>query len=752
MSKKELLREIGGLLAVGAGGFLILCLYSFHPQDPSFNLYQPVPAKIHNLGGLIGAYLSDILWQVFGCSSFLLPIALLKRGISIFANRKTEHRGLRWIGFGLLVISCATLLNIFIGEVRIFSYEGTAGGVLGRVVGGFLERYLSVVGTSLLTILIFLSSTILTTGLSLSKVFQGTAKAVQIFFRWLMQAKDLYWGKWRKKRDLKKSARISKGPSHPPIILSPKVEQESEPQQESLPFPTTTSEKYQLPSLSILEERKDKGVKVSEDVLWANAQILESKLKDFGVEGRVVGVRPGPIVTVYEFEPAPGVKVNRILNLGDDLALALSALSVRIQAPIPGKPVVGIELPNPVREVVCLKDVAGSDLFQGSGSTLTLAIGKDISGSPFVIDLARLPHLLVAGSTGSGKSVSINAMICSILLRATPEAVKFLLIDPKMLELPSYEGIPHLLLPVVTDAKEAAIALRWMVEEMERRYAMMAEQGIRNIENYNQKVKEGTIRSAGLTAGRSAGLRGPERTAEGLTAGRSAGPAAGHQLEGAKGALPPARLPYVLVVIDELADLMIVSGREVEESIIRLAQMARAAGIHLILATQRPSVDVLTGLIKVNFPARISFQVSTKIDSRTILDTQGAEHLLGSGDMLFLPPGSAKLLRIHGAYVSEGEMKRLVEFWRAQGGPTYDRHILRERKERTELEDQEHDEKYDEAVALVARTGQASISLIQRKFRIGYNRAARIVEQMEEEGIVGPSDGVKPREVLIHKI
>ncbi len=748
MSKKELLREIGGLLAIGAGGFLILCLYSFHPQDPSFNLYQPVPAKIHNLGGLIGAYLSDILWQVFGCSSFLLAIALIVRGISIFANRNPEHRGLRAIGFGLLVISFATLLNIFIGEVRLFSYEGIAGGVLGRVVGGFLERYLSVVGTSLLTILIFLSSFILTTGLSLKKVLQVIVKAVQIFFRWLMQAKDLYWGKWRKKRDLKKSARIRQGPSHPPIIQSPKVEQKSEPQQESLPFPTQAGGEYHLPPLSILEERKDKGVKVSEDVLWANSQILESKLKDYGVEGKVVGVRPGPIVTVYEFEPAPGVKVNRILNLGDDLALALSALSVRIQAPIPGKPVVGIELPNPVRETVCLKDVAGSDLFQGGGSQLTLAIGKDISGSPFVIDLARLPHLLVAGSTGSGKSVSINAMICSILLRATPEAVKFLLIDPKMLELPAYEGIPHLLLPVVTDAKEAAIALRWMVEEMERRYAMMAEQGIRNIENYNQKVKDGTIRSAGLRGPErtTKGPHGPERTAEGLTAG--------HQLEGTEGegALPPTRLPYVLVVIDELADLMIVSGREVEESIIRLAQMARAAGIHLILATQRPSVDVLTGLIKVNFPARISFQVSTKTDSRTILDTQGAEHLLGSGDMLFLPPGSAKLLRIHGAYVSEGEMKRLVEFWRAQGGPTYDRHILRERKERSELEDQEHDEKYDEAVAFVARTGQASVSLIQRKFRIGYNRAARIVEQMEEEGIVGPSDGVKPREVLIHKL
>jgi S-DNA-T family DNA segregation ATPase FtsK/SpoIIIE len=511
---------------------------------------------------------------------------------------------------------------------------------------------------------------------------------------------------------------MRQGSAHPPILQSPHVQQDVEPRQESLPLPTPVTGEYRLPSLSILEDRKGKAVTISEDVLWANSQILESKLKGYGVEGKVVGVRPGPIVTVYEFEPAPGVKVSRILNLDDDLALALSALSVRIQAPIPGKPVVGIEIPNPVREVVCLKDIASSDLFQGHGSTLALAIGKDISGSPFVIDLARLPHLLVAGSTGSGKSVSINVMICSLLLRATPDAVKFLLIDPKMLELPAYEGIPHLLLPVVTDAKEAAIALRWMVEEMERRYAMMAAQGIRNIENYNQKVKDGTIRL----------------------------------LAGEEGGMPPKRLPYVLVVIDELADLMIVSGREVEESIIRLAQMARAAGIHLILATQRPSVDVLTGLIKVNFPARISFQVSTKIDSRTILDTQGAEHLLGSGDMLFLPPGSSKLLRVHGAYVSEGEMRRLVEFWRQQGGPTYDRSILRERRERTEREDEEYDEKYDDAVALVARTGQASISLVQRKLKVGYNRAARIIERMEEEGIVGPSDGVKPRDVLIHKI
>ncbi len=720
MVRRELVREIGGLIAIGGGIFLMLCLCSFHPHDPSFNLYQSVPAQIHNLGGLIGAYLSDILWQAFGCASFLFPLVLAVTGMFIFLNRKAESKGARGVGFTLLLISSSALLDILFGDVKVFSYEGIAGGVVGRGLAAFLERYLSVVGASFVVILLFISSTMLTTGISLKRAVAGIVKAVRALLRWVLHIKDLYLGKWHKKREIKKSAKTRQNPSHPPIILSPKTRGEREPRQESLPLPTPARGKgtYQLPPLSILEDRKEKKVTVSEDVLWANSQILENKLKDYGVNGKVAGVRPGPIVTVYEFEPAPGVKVNRILNLDDDLALALSALSVRIQAPIPGKPVVGIEIPNPARETVCLKDVANSDLFQGSGSTLTLAIGKDISGSPFVIDLARLPHLLVAGSTGSGKSVSINAMICSLLLRATPDEVKLLLIDPKMLELPSYEGIPHLLLPVVTDPKEAAIALRWMVEEMERRYAMMAEQGIRNIENYNQKAKEGLIRPA----------------------------------EGEEGVLSVKQLPYVLVVIDELADLMIVSGREVEESIIRLAQMARAAGIHLILATQRPSVDILTGLIKVNFPARISFQVSTKTDSRTILDSQGAEHLLGSGDMLFLPPGSSKLLRVHGAFVSEGEIKRLVEFWRQYGGPTYDRSILRERRERKEFEEEDYDEKYDEAVSYVSKTGQASISLIQRKLRIGYNRAARIVERMEEEGIVGPSDGVKPRNVLIRKL
>jgi S-DNA-T family DNA segregation ATPase FtsK/SpoIIIE len=419
------------------------------------------------------------------------------------------------------------------------------------------------------------------------------------------------------------------------------------------------------------------------------------------------------------------------VNLADDLALALSAISIRIVAPIPGKSVVGIEIPNSIRETVYLKEIIDSDAFRASKSKVSFGLGKDISGDPLVVDLARMPHLLVAGSTGSGKSVSINSMICSILFKATPDEVRFIMIDPKMLELSDYGDIPHLLLPVVTNPKKAAAALKWLVEEMERRYTVLAEKGVRNIEHYHQRMEK-ELREKGKVYKRKGDLlEGNEEKAE----------------------EEPEKLPYIIVVIDELADLMMISSREVEESITRLAQMARAVGIHLLLATQRPSVDVLTGIIKANFPARISFQVTSKVDSRTILDTIGAEHLLGAGDMLFLPPGSSKLTRIHGAFVSGSEIKRIVEFLKKQGQPAYETSIvLEEKKDKAVAGDEEYDEKYDEAVAFVAETGLASISLIQRRFRIGYNRAARIVEKMEAEGVVGPSDGVKAREVLIKKI
>ena len=449
------------------------------------------------------------------------------------------------------------------------------------------------------------------------------------------------------------------------------------------------------------------------------ARFLEQKLREFGIEGEVVQVSPGPVITMYEFAPAAGVKVNKITNLQDDLALVMRALSVRIVAPVPGKAVVGIEVPNVRRETIALRSLVDTEEFQGSSSKLNIVLGKDILGQPVITDLALIPHLLVAGATGSGKSVGLNSVICSLLFRVTPAEVKLIMIDPKMLEFSIYDGIPHLLVPVVTDSKKAAVALRRVVAEMERRYQLLAAKGVRSMAQYNQRIRDekARIESNGADAENQA---------------------------------PPAEpLPYLVVVVDELSDLMMVSSREVEDSLMRIAQMARAAGIHLIVATQRPSVDVLTGVIKANFPARLSFQVTSKIDSRTILDANGAETLLGRGDMLFLAPGTSKPQRVHGAYVSEEEITRLVEAWKAIEQPNYNDSFLEPINEPTDDEDSEYDEKYDEAIALVARTGQASISMLQRRLRVGYNRAARMIEVMEKEGVVGPADGVKPREVLV---
>jgi S-DNA-T family DNA segregation ATPase FtsK/SpoIIIE len=475
-----------------------------------------------------------------------------------------------------------------------------------------------------------------------------------------------------------------------------------------------------------------------------NARLLERKLLDFGVEGKVVEVKPGPVVTMYEFLPAPGIKVNKIAGLQDDLTMALRALSIRIVAPIPGRGVVGIEIPNQIRETVFLKELLEAEEFQNSDGTLPMALGKDIFGRTVVADLARMPHLLVAGATGSGKSVSINTMILSLLYRAAPEDVRFIMVDPKRLELSIYEGIPHLLLPVVTDPKKAGLALNWALHEMERRYRLLSDKQVRNIEGYNKKI--------------AAEPPAPEAPAEDEEIsfpevddnGQLLLPNHGNGEE----ELVHGHLPYIVIMVDELADLMMVAGREIEESITRLAQMARAAGIHLILATQRPSVDVITGLIKANFPTRISFKVVSRTDSRTILDVMGAETLLGNGDMLFRPPGSSILKRIHGAYVSEREVERVVAFLKKQGEPEYDKSILHayENGDSDAFNGEaEYDEKWDEALALVARTRQASISMLQRHLRVGYNRAARMIEQMEKEGIIGPSDGTsKPREVYIH--
>ena len=489
----------------------------------------------------------------------------------------------------------------------------------------------------------------------------------------------------------------------PSLLLPPVKEPVSLQQDDDGEFEPTPVEpgEYRLPSLNLLDKSEGEEVVHDKEHYLEVSQNLQSKLLDFGVKGKVVGISPGPVITTYEFEPAPGVKINKVVSLADDLALGLKAPSVRIVGSIPGKAAMGIEIPNQQRQIVYVRDIFSTTTFQQAPSKLTLGLGMDVVGNPVSADLARMPHLLIAGATGAGKSVAINTIISSILMKSTPDEVRLLMVDPKRIELSGYEGIPHLLHPVVVDPKMASRALNWAVREMERRYGLMEEQRVKSFGSYNQVSEE--------------------------------------------------KLPLIVIIIDELADLMMVSSNEVEGAVARLAQMARAAGMHLILATQRPSVDVLTGLIKANFPTRMSFKVSSKIDSRTILDTSGAEHLLGAGDMLFLPPGTASLQRIHGAYISEAETERLVSFLKEQGAASYDEEIIKSVEEEVAVgpgADEEYDDKYDEAVAIVCESGQASISMVQRRLRIGYNRAARIIETMEREGLIGPADGAKPREIL----
>jgi DNA segregation ATPase FtsK/SpoIIIE, S-DNA-T family len=736
--KEKLKYEIIGILLIAMGVFLFLGLVSYHPMDPSFFSYTSSKVKgIHNWMGIVGAYLSGLLFQGFGFPSFLISFVLVVFAFSFIFRWEWKYLSLKITGWVVILFTTSSFFGLWLNPIRIYQQDLLMGGFIGEIFSRNFVRYFNRPGATILLSVILILSFVLGTGISFISVVKYLGGAVQKLIEKIgtfkMVRKE---GAEREKKLVKRKQEKKEAKEVPPTVVvekpSPPPKKEELVKQEAFEF-LESSKAFQLPPISLLEAEVEKRQKIDRDSLIMNSRILEKKLLDYGVEGKVVEVRPGPVITVYEFEPAPGVKVSRIVNLADDLALALSALSIRIVAPIPGKAVVGIEVPNTNRETVYFKEIIDSDNFRTFKSKLSFGLGKDISGQPFVVDLARMPHLLVAGSTGSGKSVSINAMICSILFKAAPEEVRFLMIDPKMLELSDYEGIPHLLLPVVTNPKKAAVALKWLVDEMERRYTVLAEKGVRNIEHYHQRMEK-ELREKGKVYKRK-----------------------GDVLEGdeEKPMEPMERVPYIVVVIDELADLMMISSREVEEYITRLAQMSRAVGIHLILATQRPSVDVLTGIIKANFPARISFQVTSKVDSRTILDTIGAEHLLGAGDMLFLPPGSSKLTRLHGAFVSSPEIKRVVEFLRKQGKPSYDPSILAEVKKEKEAvggEEEEYDEKYDEALAFVAETGQASISLIQRRFRIGYNRAARIIEKMEAEGVVGPSNGVKAREVLVKKI
>ncbi|UFS72275.1 DNA translocase FtsK 4TM domain-containing protein [Geomonas sp. RF6] len=772
--KEKFTKEMKGILLAAGGIFLLVALASYHGEDLSFNSVS-TSAETHNLGGRFGAQLADVALQIFGLASYVIPGTLLYLSYRAFSSEWVRWRTYKNVGFALLMVSLSALFAFNLQFTEFFGQRVPTGGFVGYQTATLLTKGFGKVGALLIILPMLAAAAMLLSRFSLVLFANWSAGAIKerwalaqerrALMRELGEEKESKGEKAEKKKKDKPAPVIKPAPVAPPqtMAVAKKEKKRDEPKtppiQEAFDFIKAEGD-YRTPPLSLLDPPPEGVKKQDKETLTMNARLLEKKLKDFGVEGEVVEICPGPVITMYEFSPGPGIKVSRIAGLSDDLSMALQALSIRIVAPIPGKGVVGVELPNKDREMVSLKEIFNSDAFHTGKMKLPLALGKDIAGLPLVTDLARMPHLLVAGSTGSGKSVAINTMILSLLYTSTPNDVRLIMVDPKMLELSVYEGIPHLLLPVVTDPKKASLALKWAVEEMVRRYRLMADKGVRNIGSYNAELERSEKEKAekkenAPEVSEDEPIELHESLEQEDVDEMEAREAAIQEYLAKEDELEHGHLPYIVVIVDELADLMMVAGREIEESIARLAQMARAAGIHLILATQRPSVDVITGLIKANFPARISFQVSSKIDSRTILDTNGAESLLGMGDMLFLPPGTSKMLRSHGAFVSDAEVQRVVEFLKKQGKPVYEKSILEMKAsdEKGGADEEEVDERYDDALALVAEARQASISMIQRRLRIGYNRAARIIEKMEQEGVIGPSDGTsKPREVYVNKI
>ncbi len=716
-------RELGALALIAAAAFATVSLVSLHLG------HHP------NLGGPVGGTLARGLAQLFGYDAYPLIALVVMLGARIWAGANWKDLA-REVGAGaIVVIAIASALGLWRpGDIV------TAGKVGGQIAG-ILAAWLNIGGGYLAVGFTLICGIALMLKRAPTDIVSAAARRLKrsVPFR-AAQAIEL-----ADEFDTTENHSNSLSPDggRMPRTLGPvalkvrRIEpRESRERQDKNDSKSRNRGGFKLPPLSLLDIPPAEHAQIDEVALERSARVLEQKLADFGVDGRVVEVQPGPVVTMYKFEPGSGIKVSQIVNLADDLSMALRAAAVRIQAPVPNEAVVGIEVPNRKREMIYLREILESDEFAGAQSQLTIALGKDIAGRPMAADLARMPHLLIAGATGTGKSVSLHTMIASVLFNATADDVRFIMIDPKMLELSTYENIPHLLVPVVVDPEKAASALLWATQEMETRYAMMRDLGVRNIDGYNRALSSGVpvveLKPAHQI---SDGVEPPTDPAD-------APPKIEHR-----------RLPKFVIVIDELADLLLSEGKTVERDITRLAQKARAAGIHLILATQRPSVDVITGLIKANLPARISLQVTSRVDSRTILDSIGAERLLGAGDMLFMPPGTAKLVRLHGPFVSEIETRKLADFLRAQGTPDYRMEILDTKPPTDEMgEDYERDENYNEAVDIVMETGQASISMIQRRLRIGYNRAARMVEQMEREGIVNPPDGARPREVRLRKI
>lgn len=697
MMKERLSRirqEIAGVISILGGLYLALSLFTYSEWDPSPFVVTNLPAR--NYGGIVGSYIADTLLSILGISSFLIPFILCFYGIRKMLGRKGH-----WITIAgiLLFMLSVSLLSFLFGQTFNIESLSKAGGLTGLILSKLLIRFFSIAGAYIISLALLTSSAIILSPISL----------INLFFE--NRDKGQETANLPEPTVLNSRTDELPPPTDDPLIIitDKKISEEREeevkafqPASEDIQtsFIQSDEGKYILPDADLLRQPPLNSQRPSREEIYQNSTLLEKKLRDFGVDGKVIQVHPGPVVTMYEFEPAPGVKINRIVSLSEDLALSLKSESVRVST-LPYKAAIGIEVPNKNRETVYLREIISSEHFKGNPSKLTLALGKDIFGNPVVADLSKMPHLLVAGATGSGKSVSINSMVLSILYKARPDEVKMLMIDPKLLELSSYENIPHLISPVITAPKEAAEALRKMVFEMERRYRLLAERGVRNIESFNRIVSD------------------------------------------------VERLPYIVIFIDELADLMFASANEVEDSIARLAQMARASGIHLILATQRPSVDVITGVIKANFPARIAFHMTSKIDSRTIIDAQGAEQLLGKGDMLLMLPG-LRIIRVHGAMVTDDDVKAVIGFITSQGKPDYSIFESIEIEKREEgIINPERDEMYQRVLEFAESVGEISISSIQRRFKIGYNKAARIMELLEEDGLVGPPKGAgKPRDFL----
>jgi S-DNA-T family DNA segregation ATPase FtsK/SpoIIIE len=793
----------GALIAVGA-----LCLYlwmalvTYDTADPGFS-HTSNAEQVQNAAGRAGAYFADILFMVLGYFAYIFPLLLAIKTWQIFRERHQPWQWSGWlfswrlIGLVFLVLSGAALAHIHFHPSANIPFS--AGGALGESLGDLARNLLNVQGSTLMFIALFLFGLTVFTDLSWFKVMDLTGKITLDLFELVQGAASRWWearnerkrleaqlrevddpvfdlgGKGDRREPAKAQLReraepvmtrdepparpvvpreaavaresaapretvVARAQPAAPVIIPPTADKAPEPskrvmKEKQAPLFIDSAVEGTLPSISILDPAEQKKIEYSPESLAGVGQLLEIKLKEFGVEVAVDSIHPGPVITRYEIQPAAGVKVSRIANLAKDLARSLAVTSVRVVEVIPGKTTVGIEIPNENRQMVRFSEVLSSPQFDENKSPVTLALGHDIGGKPVITDLAKMPHLLVAGTTGSGKSVGVNAMILSILFKSGPEDARLIMIDPKMLELSIYEGIPHLLCPVVTDMKDAANALRWSVAEMERRYKLMAAMGVRNLAGFNRKIKD--AQEAGEV------IHDPLYRRESMDDE------------------PPTlkTLPTIVVVVDEFADMMMIVGKKVEELIARIAQKARAAGIHLILATQRPSVDVITGLIKANIPTRMAFQVSSKIDSRTIIDQGGAEQLLGHGDMLYMPPGTSLPIRVHGAFVSDDEVHRTVEAWKLRGAPDYNDDILNGVEEAGsgfdgggggggDGEDSESDALYDEAVQFVLESRRASISAVQRKLKIGYNRAARMIEAMEMAGVVTPMNSNGSREVI----